>query len=175
MKQYDTFFKNFGALPGTLFIYFCNFLSTVLIQYSSLVMGWYACCCAGFSCCCAGKNLLRYFSAPGFSWAEPREGCRAGFKPGTAVHQPDALTPKNLTWLNRSESELLKMHALLNWAIALSDVRTLFYDNSLIALHSFSFAQKIRDHSSLLSVRSIHKSDVPSSVYAYEMCFYLTA
>jgi hypothetical protein len=26
----------FGALPGTLFIYFSNFLSTVLIQYSSL-------------------------------------------------------------------------------------------------------------------------------------------
>ena len=83
---------NFGALPGNLFIYFCNFLSTVLIQYSSLVMGWYACCCAGFSCCCAGKNLLRYFSAPGFSWAEPREGYRAEFEPGTAVHQPDALT-----------------------------------------------------------------------------------
>ncbi len=55
------------------------------------------------------------------------------------------------------------MHALLNWAIALSDVRTLFFDNSLIALHSFSFAQKIKDHSSLLSVRSIYKSDVPSS------------
>ncbi len=30
------------------------------------------------------------------------------------------------TWLHRSESELLKMHALLRWAIALSDVRTLF-------------------------------------------------
>ncbi len=30
------------ALPK--FIYFSNFLSTVLIQYSSLVMGWYACC-----------------------------------------------------------------------------------------------------------------------------------
>ncbi len=55
------------------------------------------------------------------------------------------------------------MHALLNWAIALSDVRTLFFDNSLIALHSFSFTQKIKDRSSLLSVRSIHKSDVPSS------------
>jgi hypothetical protein len=37
----------------------------------------------------------------------------------------------------------------------LSDVRTLFFDNSLIALHSFSFSQKIKDHSSLLSVRSI--------------------
>ncbi len=32
--------------------------------------------------------------------------------------------PKTL--LHRSESKLLKMHALLNWAIALSDVRTLF-------------------------------------------------
>ncbi len=73
------------------------------------------------------------------------------------------LPPTNLTWLHRSESELLKMHALLNWAIALSDVRTLFFDNSLIALHSFSFTQKIKDHSSLLSVRSIYKSDVPSS------------
>ncbi len=55
------------------------------------------------------------------------------------------------------------MHALLDWAIALSDVRTLFFDNLLIALHSFSFTQKIKDHSSLLSVRSIFKSDVPSS------------
>ncbi len=55
------------------------------------------------------------------------------------------------------------MHALLNWAIALSDVRTLFYDNSLIALHSFPFTQKLKNHSSLLSVRSIYKSDVPSS------------
>ncbi len=75
------------------------------------------------------------------------------------------LPPTNLTWLHRSESEQLKMHALLNWAIALSDVRTLFFDNSLIALrlHSFSFAQKIKDHSSLLSVRSIYKSDAPSS------------
>ena len=38
-----------------------------------------------------------------------------------------------------------------------------FFDSSLIALHSFSFAQKIKDHSTLLSVRSIYKSDVPSS------------
>ncbi len=36
------------------------------------------------------------------------------------------LPPKNLAWLHRSESELLKMNALLNWALALSDVRTLF-------------------------------------------------
>ncbi len=42
-------------------------------------------------------------------------------------------------------------------------MRTLFFGNSLIALHSFSFAQKINDRSSLLSVRSIYKSDVPSS------------
>ncbi len=73
------------------------------------------------------------------------------------------LPRKNLTWIHRSESELIKMHALLSWAIALSDVRTLFFANSLIALHSFSFAQKIKDHSSLLSVRSCYKSDVPSS------------
>jgi hypothetical protein len=32
-------FLNFGALPGTLFIYFEIFMSTVLIQYSSLVAG----------------------------------------------------------------------------------------------------------------------------------------
>ncbi len=75
------------------------------------------------------------------------------------------LPPTNLTWSHRSQSELLKMHALLNWAIALSVVRTLFFDNSLIALHSFSFTQEIKDHSSLLSVRSIYKSDVPSSEY----------
>jgi hypothetical protein len=47
----------------------------------------------------------------------------------------------------------------------LRDVQTLFYDNWLIAQHSFSFTQKIKDHSSLLSVRSIYKSDVPSSGY----------
>ena len=74
------------------------------------------------------------------------------------------LPPPKKIFIHRSESDHLKMHALLNWAIALSDVRTLFLDNSLIALHSFSFAQKIKDHSSLLSVRSIHKSDVPSTV-----------
>ncbi len=56
------------------------------------------------------------------------------------------------TCLHRSESELLKMHALL-------------LDNSLNALHSFSCTQKIKDHSSLLSARSIYKSDVPSSGY----------
>ncbi len=44
-----------------------------------------------------------------------------------------------------------------------------FFDNSLIALHSFSFTQKINDHSSLLSVRSIYKSDVPSS----DFCTYI--
>ncbi len=46
-----------------------------------------------------------------------------------------------------------------------------FCDKSLVALHSFSFTQKIKDHSSLLSVGSIYKSDVPSSeVYMYNMC-----
>jgi hypothetical protein len=40
-----------------------------------------------------------------------------------------------------------------------------FFDNSLIALHSFSFTQKIKERSSLLSVRSIQKSDVPSSAF----------
>ncbi len=67
------FFKFWCPSRHSFYLFFCNFLSTVLIQYSSLVMGWYSCCCAGFSCCCAGKNLLRYFSAPGFSWAEPRD------------------------------------------------------------------------------------------------------
>ncbi len=38
-----------------------------------------------------------------------------------------------------------------------------FFDSSLIALHSFSFTQKIEDHSLLLSVRSIYKSDVPTA------------
>ncbi len=51
----------------------------------------------------------------------------------------------------------------------MSDVRTLFFDNLLIALHSFSFAQNIKDHSSLLSVRSIYKSDVPSSGLRYDI------
>jgi hypothetical protein len=45
----------------------------------------------------------------------------------------------------------------------LSDQRTLFFDSSLVALRSFPFAQKIKGHSSLLSDRSIQKSDAPSS------------
>jgi hypothetical protein len=53
--------------------------------------------------------------------------------------------------------------ALLNWAIALSDQRTLLFDSSLAALHSFPFAQKIKDRWPLLSDPSILKSDVPSS------------
>ncbi len=40
-----------------------------------------------------------------------------------------------------------------------------FFANSLIPLHSFSFTQKIKDHSSLLSVRSIYKSDVTSFAF----------
>ncbi len=46
-----------------------------------------------------------------------------------------------------------------------------FFDNSLITLHSFSFTQKIKDHSSLLSVCSIYKSDVPSSAFKWYMTF----
>jgi hypothetical protein len=66
-------------------------------------------------------------------------------------------------WLHRYESELLKRHALLNWAIAMSDVRTLFFANSRIAHRTFSFAQKIKDRTSLMSDRTIFKSNVPSS------------
>ena len=65
--------------------------------------------------------------------------------------------------LHRSRANHQKLHALLTWAIALSDQRTLFFDSSLVALHSFPFTHKIKDHSSLLSARSIYKSDVPSS------------
>jgi hypothetical protein len=65
--------------------------------------------------------------------------------------------------LHHSRANRSKMHALLNWAIAMSDQRTLFFDNLLVALHSFSFTQKIKDRSSLLSARSMYKSDVPSS------------
>jgi hypothetical protein len=52
-----------------------------------------------------------------------------------------------------------------------------FFFNSLIALHSFSFTKKIKDHSSLLSVRSIYKSDVPSSdlsALAFSLAFWVT-
>ncbi len=46
-----------------------------------------------------------------------------------------------------------------------------FFDNSLIALHSFSFTQKIKDHSSLLSICSIYKSDVPRvGIHAQVFC-----
>ncbi len=83
----DTYiFRFFGARPATLFVFFCNFLFTVLmIQYSSLVTSWHA-------CYCAGKNLHSCFPASGFSWAELSEGCRAGFEPGAALKQPGALT-----------------------------------------------------------------------------------
>ncbi len=60
----------------------------LLIQYSSLVMGWYACCCAGMSCCCAGKNLLRYFSAPGFSWTEQGRSAGRDSNPGLPYSSP---------------------------------------------------------------------------------------
>jgi hypothetical protein len=49
-----------------------------------------------------------------------------------------------------------------------------FFDNLLIALHSFSFTQKIKDHSSLLSVRSIYKSDVPSSALQHQKASKMT-
>jgi hypothetical protein len=49
--------------------------------------------------------------------------------------------------------------------------QSLFFDNSLIALHSFSFTQQIKDHSSLLSIRSIYKSDLPSSVFVTAIFF----
>jgi hypothetical protein len=62
-----------------------------------------------------------------------------------------------------TKSELLQMHALLKLSDRFERCANSFFDNSLIALHSFSFTQKIKDHSSLLSVRSINKSDVPSS------------
>jgi hypothetical protein len=68
------------------------------------------------------------------------------------------MPPKNLTWC--SKCTLFWIERSL-WAMC--ELRTLFYDNSLIALQSFYFAHKIKDHSSLLSVRSIYKSDVPSS------------
>ena len=93
-------FLNFGALPGTLFIYFEIFMSTVLIQYSSLVAGWHACCCAGISCCCTGKNLHRCFPAPELSWAEPWEGCRAGFEPGAAARSTVQIATPH-PWLRR--------------------------------------------------------------------------
>ncbi len=68
---------------ATLLVYFCNVLFTVLmIQYSSLLTGWHACCCAGKNC----------FPASGFSWAELSEGCSAGFEPVTALQQPGAQT-----------------------------------------------------------------------------------
>ncbi len=51
----------------------------------------HTCCCAGISCCCTGKKLLCCFPALGISWAEPREGCQAGFEPGVAGQQPGAL------------------------------------------------------------------------------------
>ncbi len=41
------FFFKFWCPCRHSFGLFSNFLSTVLIQYSSLVTGWHACCCAG--------------------------------------------------------------------------------------------------------------------------------
>ncbi len=65
---------------------FSHFLFTVVIQYSTSVTGWQACCCA--------SNLLRLHwkkFAPGFSQAGPREGCRAGIESEAVVQQPGAL------------------------------------------------------------------------------------
>ncbi len=68
------------------FYLFCNFLSTVLIQYSFLVTGWHA-------CCCAGKNLHRRFPAPGFFLGWTKGSVHAGgIWTGAAVQQPGTLT-----------------------------------------------------------------------------------
>ncbi len=69
----------------------------------------------------------------------------------------------NLTWLHRSESKLAKNARSFKLSDRFERCANSFFDNSLIALHSFSFTQKIKDHTSLSSVRSIYKSDVPSS------------
>ncbi len=54
----------------------------------------------------------------------------------------------NFSFRSSLKRSSLKRSSLNQW-FALSDVRTLFFDNSLIALHSFSFTQKIKDHSSV--------------------------
>ncbi len=61
-----------------------------------------------------------------------------------------------------SLSELLKMHALLNWAIALSNVRTLFFWQFAIALHSFSFTQKSKITHRFWAFASIYKAMCPA-------------
>ncbi len=68
------------------FCLFCKFLSTVLIPIHPwiryglirLPMPW--------------EKSATLFPAPGFSWAEPREGCLPGFEPGAAVRQLGAPT-----------------------------------------------------------------------------------
>jgi hypothetical protein len=74
---------NFGALSGTLFIYFvifCLSIDTIFILgdlLTRLLLCWYL-------LLLRLENLHLCFLGPGFSWAEPREGCRAGFEPGSA-------------------------------------------------------------------------------------------
>jgi hypothetical protein len=78
---------NFGAVPGTLFIYFVIFL-TIHTHYSSS------------GCSPAGYSFFLSWVTDSCIWANnflpagPRVGCRAGFEPRAAVQQPSTLTTK---------------------------------------------------------------------------------
>jgi len=79
--------ENFGAVHGTLFIYFVIFL-TIHIHYSSS-----GCSPAGYSFFLSWVNDSCIW-ANSFLPAGSREGCRAGIEPGAAVKQPSTLTTK---------------------------------------------------------------------------------
>ncbi len=75
-----------------LFCLLSNFLSTVFIKFSALVTGWHACCCSGKLLLLCWEKSAPLLACSWIFWAEAREGCRAGFEPGTALQKHGALT-----------------------------------------------------------------------------------
>jgi hypothetical protein len=101
-KSGNFFFIKFGAIPGTLFIYFCIFLTRhTLIQYSLPELGINSC--------------VWVIIHP----AGPRAECRVGFEPGAAVQQPSALTTElrcTLTTELRCTLHWATLHPALSYA-----------------------------------------------------------
>ncbi len=72
--------KNFWCTSRDSYCLICNFLSSALIVY---IHPWLRPDTPAAAA--LGKPL---FLAPGFFWAEPRVGCRAGSNPGLPYSRP---------------------------------------------------------------------------------------
>ncbi len=88
--------KNVVLFPDTLLCLFVFYLYITRILFFLVDRtGWQLCWCSCTmyfyctytvtSCCWTGKSLLCFLPAPGFSWLDQGEGCRAGIKSGAGV------------------------------------------------------------------------------------------